>query len=118
MYGGLTQQGMPPPIAERLANAPPMTYLFAAFLGYNPLGTLIPAQVLNALPPAQAATITSRTFFPQLISGAFDNGIVKVLIFSVVMCLIAGGASWLRGSKYVYHEESEYETSPDSSLLD
>ncbi len=108
MYAGLTQQGMPSAIAQRLADAPPITYLFAAFLGYNPLGTLIPAQVLNGLPTAQAAAITSRTFFPQLISGAFDNGLVKVLIFSVVMCLIAAGASWLRGGKYVYREEGDY----------
>jgi len=118
MYGGLTQQGMPAPIARSLADAPAITYLFAAFLGYNPLGTLTPSQVLHALPSAEAATITSRTFFPQLISSAFDRGLVQVLTFSMVMCLIAAGASWLRGGKYIYHEESEYETSPDSSLLD
>ncbi|MGB8707236.1 MAG: MFS transporter [Dehalococcoidia bacterium] len=109
MYGGLIQQGMPAPIAQRLADAPAITYLFAAFLGYNPLGTLIPSQVLHALPPAQAATITSRTFFPQLISGAFHHGLAEVLVFSIVMCLIAGGASWLRGGKYVYSEDGEKE---------
>jgi MFS family permease len=115
MYGGLTQQGMPAPIAQRLADVPAITYLFAAFLGYNPLGTLIPPQVLHALPPAQAATITSRTFFPQLISGAFDHGLVEVLVFSIVMCLIAAGASWLRGGKYVYREEGDWGSSPGSS---
>jgi MFS family permease len=109
MYGGLIQQGMPAPIAQRLADAPAITYLFAAFLGYNPLGTLIPSQVLHALPPAEAATITSRTFFPQLISGAFHHGLAEVLVFSIVMCLIAGGASWLRGGKYVYSEDGEKE---------
>jgi MFS family permease len=115
MYGGLTQQGMPAPIAQRLADAPAITYLFAAFLGYNPLGTLIPSQVLHALPTAQAATITSRTFFPQLISGAFHHGLTEVLVFSIVMCLIAGGASWLRGGKYVYREEGDWGSSPGSS---
>jgi MFS family permease len=115
MYGGLTQQGMPAAIAQRLADVPAITYLFAAFLGYNPLGTLIPPQVLHALPPAQAATITSRTFFPQLISGAFHHGLTEVLIFSIVMCLIAAGASWLRGGKYVYREEGDWGSSPGSS---
>jgi EmrB/QacA subfamily drug resistance transporter len=105
MYSGLTQQGMPATIAQRLADAPAITYLFAAFLGYNPLGTLIPAQVLHALPAAEAATITSRTFFPQLISDAFHHGLNEVLIFSIVMCLIAAGASWLRGGKYIYRED-------------
>ena len=108
MYAELTQQGMPAAIAQRLADTPPITYLFAAFLGYNPLGTLIPSAVLQTLPPAQSAMITSRTFFPQLIADAFNNGLVKVLTFSVVMCLIAAGASWLRGGKYVYREEGDY----------
>jgi len=105
MYNGLIQNGMPGAIAQKLAAAPALTYLFAAFLGYNPLGTLIPAQVLHALPPAQAATITSRTFFPQLISDAFHHGLFEVFVFSIVMCLIAAGTSWLRGGRYVYREE-------------
>jgi MFS family permease len=113
MYSGLTQQGMPALVAQRLADVPAITYLFAAFLGYNPLGTLIPAQVLHALPPAQVATITSRMFFPQLIAGAFDHGLVEVLVFSIIMCLIAAGASWLRGGKYVYREEDEYALGPE-----
>jgi EmrB/QacA subfamily drug resistance transporter len=105
MYSGLIQNGMPGAIAQKLAAAPALTYLFAAFLGYNPLGTLIPAQVLHALPPAQAATITSRTFFPLLISDAFHHGLFEVFVFSIVMCLIAAGASWLRGGRYVYREK-------------
>jgi EmrB/QacA subfamily drug resistance transporter len=105
MYSGLVQHGMPGAIAQRLAGAPSLMYLFAAFLGYNPLATLIPSQVLQALPPTQAAIITSRTFFPQLISDAFHHGLSEVFIFSIVMCLIAAGASWLRGGRYVYREE-------------
>jgi EmrB/QacA subfamily drug resistance transporter len=105
MYNGLTQNGIPAQIAQQLASLPPVGYLFAAFLGYNPLGTLIPADVLHALPPQQAATITSRAFFPQLIDGAFHRGLVEVLVFSIVMCLIAAGASWVRGGKYVYRED-------------
>jgi hypothetical protein len=68
---------------------------------------LIPQNVLNALPPGQAATITSRAFFPQLIDNAFHRGLVEVLIFSIVICLIAAGASWVRGGKYIYREEGE-----------
>jgi EmrB/QacA subfamily drug resistance transporter len=107
MYNGLVQHGIPAQIAKQLASAPPVAYLFAAFLGYNPLRTLIPQNVLNALPPGQAATITSRAFFPQLIDNAFHRGLVEVLIFSIVICLIAAGASWVRGGKYIYREEGE-----------
>ena len=107
MYSGLTQQGVPTQVAQQLASAPPVGYLFAAFLGYNPLGTLIPSSVLNSLPAGQAATITSRSFFPQLIDGAFHHGLAEVFTFSAVMCLIAAGASWLRGGRYVYREAGE-----------
>ena len=105
LYNGLVQNGIPVQIAHQVASAPPVGYLFAAFLGYNPLKTLIPASVLNSLPAQQAANITSRAFFPQLIDTAFHRGLVEVLVFSIIMCLIGAGASWVRGGKYVYHED-------------
>jgi EmrB/QacA subfamily drug resistance transporter len=104
MYNGLIQHDVPAQMATQLAGAPPVGYLFAAFLGYNPLRTLIPPSILSALPAEQAATITSRAFFPQLISGAFHHGLVVLLVFSIVICLIGAGASWIRGGKYVYQE--------------
>jgi len=107
LYSGLVQNGIPAQIAQQIANAPPVGYLFAAFLGYNPLGTLIPASVLHSVLPQQAATITSRAFFPQLIETAFHKGLVEVLRFSIIMCIIGAVASWIRGGKYVYHEEAK-----------
>jgi len=47
---------------------------------------MIPASVLNALPAQQAAAVTSRAFFPQLILTAFHHGLVEVLIFAIIMC--------------------------------
>jgi MFS family permease len=105
MSNGLTQQGVSGQVARQLAGVPPVGYLFAAFLGYNPLGTLIPQAVLQALPAAQAADITSRAFFSQLISGAFHHGLTQVMVFATVMCLVAAAASWLRGEKYVHKEQ-------------
>jgi len=104
MYNGLVQNGVPAQIAHQIASAPPVGYLFAAFLGYNPLATLIPAGVLNSLSPQQAANITSRAFFPKLIDSAFHHGLMEVLTFCVIACLIGAVASWVRGGKYVYHE--------------
>ena len=108
MYSGLTQNGVSQEVATKIANAPPTGYLFAALLGYNPLASMIPSKVLQSLPD-QGAAITSKTFFPQIISGPFHHGLHIVLIFSIVMCLIAAGASWLRGGKYVYREKGEAE---------
>jgi MFS family permease len=106
LYNGLVQNGIPSQVAQSLSTLPPVGYLFAAFLGYNPLATLIPTSVLQALPAAQVANLTSRSFFPQLIEGAFHHGLVEVLVFSIIVCLIAAGASWIRGGKYIYSEKA------------
>ena len=108
MYSGLAQNGVPDAVAHQVANLPPTGYLFAALLGYNPLASIIPSSVLQGLPDHGAA-ITSKTFFPQIISGPFHHGLEIVLIFSTIVCLIAAGVSWLRGGKYVYHEKGEME---------
>ncbi|HKW07704.1 MAG TPA: MFS transporter [Candidatus Dormibacteraeota bacterium] len=105
LYSGLTANGVPGPLAHRLAGLPPISYLFASFLGYNPLGALL-GPVLGQLPPADAARLTGRTFFPSLISGPFQHGLVLVLGFSIAASLVAALASALRGGRYV-HEEAE-----------
>jgi len=105
LFNGLTGSGVPPDIAHRLAGLPPISYLFASFLGYNPLATLL-GPILNTLPAADAARLTGQTFFPSLISGPFQHGLVLVLSFSIGASLVAAAASWLRGGRYI-HEETE-----------
>jgi len=103
MYGGLTANGVPTSLAQHLAGLPPISYLFASFLGYNPLQTLL-GPVLGQLPAADAARLTGRSFFPSLISGPFQHGLVLVLSFSIAACLIAAAASALRGGHFVHQE--------------
>jgi len=105
LYGGLTSNGVPAAVAHRLADLPPISYLFASFLGYNPLGTLL-GPVLSTVTPEQAARLTGQSYFPTLISGPFQHGLVLVLSFSIIASLIAAAASYMRGGKYV-HEETE-----------
>ncbi|HET9850454.1 MAG TPA: MFS transporter [Candidatus Saccharimonadales bacterium] len=104
IYSGLTANGVPAATAANLSHLPAISYLFAAFLGYNPLRTLLGPHVLNHLSHAQASRLTSKEFFPHLIAGPFKHGLVVVLTFAVIACLIAAGASWLRGGKYIYSE--------------
>jgi len=103
MYAGLTANGVPAAVAQRLAGLPPISYLFASFLGYNPLQSLL-GPVLGQLPSADAARLTGRSFFPSLISGPFQHGLVLVLSFSIAACLVAAAASALRGGHFVHHE--------------
>lgn len=101
LYNGLIQSGVSTSVATELSKLPPVSYLFAALLGYNPLGTLLGPTVLNSLPADAAAKLTSRSFFPQLISSSFHQGLLIVFTFSVVICLIAAAASWERGREVI-----------------
>ncbi len=104
MYRGLTANHVPAGMATALSHLPAVGYLFAAFLGYNPLATLLGPRVLAALPTGDAARLVSTSFFPSLIAGPFHDGVAVVSIFSIVIFLVAASASWLRGGRYVHDE--------------
>ncbi len=104
MYHGLVAQGVPPAVSDRVAHLPPVSTLFAAFLGYNPMQHLLGNAVLAHLPASHRAVITGRSFFPTLISVPFRQGLHAAFDFAIVACLVAAGASWMRGGKYVYVE--------------
>ena len=101
---GLAAHGVPAAAAAHLSHLPPLGYLFASFLGYNPLAKLLGPAVLSRLPAHQAALITGRSFFPQLIGAPFKHGLVLILAVAVVLSLIAAVASALRGTKFVHEE--------------
>jgi MFS family permease len=98
IYHGLTSNGVSVGVATSLSHQPAISYLFAAFLGYNPLKTLLGPKVLGHLSHAAASRLTSKAYFPQIISAPFKHGLAVVIVFAVVICLIAAVASWMRGS--------------------
>jgi MFS family permease len=104
LYHGLLAHGVPAPVATAAAHLPPVSTLFAAFLGYSPVQHLVGPAVLGHLPAHQAAVLTGRGFFPALISGPFASGLHEAFDFAIVACLAAAGMSWLRGGKYHYQE--------------
>ena len=95
MESHLLAQGLSQTVAAQVAAEPPVASLFAAFLGYNPMGELIPAASLHALTSAQQATITGSHFFPDLLSGPFMVGIKIAFTISLLLYLAAAIASWL-----------------------
>ncbi|HEX2809420.1 MAG TPA: MFS transporter [Kineosporiaceae bacterium] len=98
LTSGLEANGVPADVATRIGGLPPVGSLFAAFLGYNPIGALLePTGVLRQLPAADSATLTGTTFFPHLISGPFHSGLVVVFVAAAVMMLIGAVASIFTG---------------------
>ena len=94
---------MPAADAARLAALPPVSIMFAALLGYNPIQTLL-GPALAKLPASHAAYLTGHTFFPSLISAPFHQGLDIAFDFAIAACLVAALASLLRGRRYVHDE--------------
>ncbi len=105
LQSGLAAQGVPRVDAARAAALPPVASLFAAFLGYNPIRTLL-GPAIARVPAAKVRYLTGRSFFPKLISGPFHHGLAEAFTFALVACLVAAGASWLRGGKYHHGDEA------------
>jgi MFS family permease len=101
---GLQAHGVPAATAAKVSHLPPVSVLFAAFLGYNPAKELIGPHVLHHLSPTNASVIGGRGFFPHLIAKPFHSGLHEAFAFATAACLIAAAASWSRGRRYVASE--------------
>ncbi|MDH2444978.1 MFS transporter [Amnibacterium sp. CER49] len=105
---GLTSHHVPAAAADTIANVPPVGSLFAAFLGYNPIQTLLgPTGILGQLPKADSAALTGKEFFPNLISLPFHDGLVIVFLAAAIMSVVAAVASFIGGKRFVFADEVE-----------
>ncbi|GAA3436027.1 MFS transporter [Kutzneria kofuensis] len=98
LSAGLQAQGVPAATAQSVASLPPVSTLFAAFLGDSPIAHLLePSGVLKTLPPDHVTALTGTKFFPELVSGPFHQGLVTVFGAAAIMAAVAALASLLRG---------------------
>ena len=104
MTAGLAAHGVPAVTADAVATLPPVSTLFAAFLGSIPVEHLLGPDVLAGLAPADAAALTGTEFFPRLITEPLHQGLVTVFTAAAGMALVAAVASASRGRRY-FHQE-------------
>jgi MFS family permease len=112
---GLEAHAVPAAVANRVGALPPVSILFATFLGFNPIQQLIGPATLSQLSSANAAALTGREFFPQLISGPFQSGLHEAFAFSIIACAVAAVASAFRGGRYVATSSGEL---PETQAVD
>jgi MFS family permease len=105
MSSGLQAHGVSAAAAHAAGQSPPISVLFAAFLGYNPVQHLVGAHALAALPAHAHAVVAGKAFFPHLIAAPVRHGLHTAFAFAIVACLVAAGASLLRGARYQYGDE-------------
>ncbi len=107
LTSGLTAQGVPASVATHVSHLPPVSTMFAALLGYNPVQNLLaPYGVLSKLPAHNVAALTGRQFFPHLISAAFHHGLVIVFTAAAIMSLAGALVSLLRGKQFYYDDQA------------
>src|SRR5262249_54955583 len=99
LSAGLQANGVPETTAAQIGNLPPISVLFASFLGFDPAQSLIGPHVLAGLSDAHRAMIEGHTFFPSLISAPFRDGLHQAFTFAIAICLVAALASWSRGRR-------------------
>ena len=105
LYSGLTAQGVPASVASQVSHLPPVSTMFAALLGYNPVRNLLaPSGVLSRLPAHNVAVLTGKQFFPHLISAPFHHGLVIVFTAAAIMSVTGAVVSLLRGKQFYYDE--------------
>jgi MFS family permease len=117
LYHGLVAHGVAATTAARVSHLPPVGSLFAAFLGYNPMATLLGPSALHHLTAAQSQAVTGRSFFPHLIAGPFGRGLSEAFDFAAVVCVLGAVASLLRGGKYHYREPEPELPEPASEAV-
>ena len=105
LTSGLTAQGVPASVSTQVSHLPPVSTLFAALLGFNPVRTLLtPSGVLAKLPAHNVAVLTGRQFFPELISAPFHQGLVIVFTAAAIMSVLGALVSLLRGKQFYYDD--------------
>jgi EmrB/QacA subfamily drug resistance transporter len=99
--------GAPTQLASEFSHTPASGALFGAFLGYNPIGTLLNGMgpIASALPASTLNILKSQTFFPNAIAAPFMTALTTAFIIAAILCFMAAVFSGLRGGKYIFKEK-------------
>jgi hypothetical protein len=114
LSGAMTSAGVPQ-LAGAFSQISPTSALFSAFLGYNPIQSILANPQLSAAAaqiPSQTLTyIEGQTFFPNAIAPSFISALDLSFYIGAALSLAAALASLLRGKAYI-HEEAQLLDNP------
>ncbi|MEL7669236.1 MFS transporter [Methanobacterium sp.] len=92
-------------LAPVLSSIPPTGALFSAFLGFNPVSTILsalPTQFVSSIPQGTLTVLTGTTWFPQTLAEAFMPALRMSFYIGAAFCAIGAVLSGLRGANYVH----------------
>lgn len=117
-FAGALNQAGASQIAPAFAKIPPTGALFAAFLGYNPVQSILaqlPAQLVGSIPPSTLAYLTGTTFFPVTIAAPFMGALQLSFFIGAGLALVAALVSVLRGEVYIHEVEERRRREADTT---
>lgn len=109
LSSAMVSAGAPHTVATDVANIPPTSALFGAFLGYNPVKSMLAQLPVNdtmAISNSTMATITSTDWFPNTIAPSFMKSLDVSFYIGAMLSFLAAIASLFRGQRYVHEEAS------------
>jgi EmrB/QacA subfamily drug resistance transporter len=108
LVSAASQTGAPSQVAAAFGHVPASGALFAAFLGYNPISTILQSMgaAASAIPQHTLSILKGQAFFPNAIAQPFMSALTTAFIIGAVLCFLAAVCSALRGKKYLYEKEN------------
>ncbi|HYA55847.1 MAG TPA: MFS transporter [Nitrososphaerales archaeon] len=108
LSGAMTSAGVPQ-LAGAFSAISPTSALFSAFLGYNPIQSILAnPQLASAVAQIPRSTLTyleGQTFFPNTIAPSFISALDLSFYIGAALSLAAALASLLRGEAYIHEEQ-------------
>lgn len=97
-----------PQLSSAFASISPTSALFSAFLGYNPMLSILSdphfASVVSQIPSSTFQYLTGQTFFPTAIAPSFTSALDLSFYIGAGLSIAAALASLLRGKVYIHGE--------------
>lgn len=98
-----------PQLSGAFASISPSSALFSAFLGYNPMQSILADPRLSSavaqIPATTYNYLTGQTFFPTAIAPSFVSALDLSFYIGAALSFAAAFASFLRGRVYIHEEE-------------
>jgi len=110
LSSAMTSAGVPQ-LANAFTSISPTSALFSAFLGYNPMQSILTlpqlSSVVAQIPQLTLTFLEGQTFFPKAIAPAFISALDLSFYIGAALSIAAAVASLLRGKKFIYRVEEE-----------
>jgi EmrB/QacA subfamily drug resistance transporter len=115
LSSAMTSAGVPQ-LAGAFTSISPTSALFSAFLGYNPMQSILSlpqlSTVVSQIPSSTLAYLEGQTFFPNAIAPAFISALDLAFYIGAALSLAAAVASLLRGKVYIYGQGEQAKPIP------